>query len=166
MDASDDLCHAVPVVSDAGKRLVYGETPSDGLVFVPESMATELAQLWSVLYEGTTWGEFKKSVAPKWWHEAVDRYRNLMEQDPPDDEWVDADITDPEGSWPPWLAQEEFSWVPLDIQDEFGSIGASLVSGEALGIDPSFETEVVQAFERAGYSCRRDDALVLSASGQ
>jgi hypothetical protein len=57
------------------------------------------------------------------------------------------------------------NWVPRDIQDRFGSVGYSMVSGPALGIDPSFERDVVEAFERAGYTCRRDDDLVARASG-
>jgi len=56
-------------------------------------------------------------------------------------------------------------WMPKDIQERFGEVGASMVSGDSLLIDPASEIEVVAALEDSGYVCTRDDKLVALASG-
>ena len=55
--------------------------------------------------------------------------------------------------------------MPKDIQERFGEVGASMVSGDSLLIDPASEIEVVAALEDSGYVCTRDDKLVALASG-
>ena len=56
-------------------------------------------------------------------------------------------------------------WVPEEIQEEFGRVESSLHNGEYLTFDVQFRTEVVAAFERSGYECRNDEALVSRACG-
>ena len=56
-------------------------------------------------------------------------------------------------------------WMPKEIQERFGDVGTSMVSGDSLLIDPASEIDVVAALEKAGYICRRDDKLVALASG-
>lgn len=53
-------------------RMVYGDI-SDGLVFLPEQEAVELAQLHEALQQAETWGEFKTLASEANYRAAVER---------------------------------------------------------------------------------------------
>jgi hypothetical protein len=85
---------------------------------------------------------------------------------PPDDEPLtdkQKDEYTADGDWPSWPAAEMLDWVPKDIA-QMGDAGVSMVSGPALCFDPAQEQELVAAFRRHGFRCRRDDNLVRSAN--
>jgi hypothetical protein len=70
-----------------------------------------------------------------------------------------------DGDWPEWPAQEMLDWVPASIQEQYGSIEPSHLSGECLTFDPDDEDRLLFAFRRLGYRCMRDDELVRRSSG-
>jgi hypothetical protein len=150
-----------------GETLVYGHpNGEDELVFIPEAEAKELAQLWEALRSATTWGEFNLSAPYKRLQEALELFG---EGKPPgDDDAFDGEalVDSISWDWPPWPAQRMLEWVPADIQERFGDVGTSMVSGDALYIDEAAETGIVAALEQAGYRCMHDDELVARASGQ
>jgi hypothetical protein len=57
------------------------------------------------------------------------------------------------------------NWVPLKIQDMFGTVASGMVSGDFLLFEISRENEIVTEFERHGFHCIRDDKLVNKACG-
>ena len=111
-------------------------------------------------------GEFKESVPPHRWQEAIGRLWDGDEPTPVDEEPFDGmdRVSSIDYDWPEWPAQEMLDWMPKDIQERFGSIGNSMVSGPSLGIDPASESEVVAALEEAGYIRIRDDDLIERAN--
>ena len=64
-----------------------------------------------------------------------------------------------------WPAQDMLDWVPADIRRRFGEIRGTMLDGQFLALDVRRERWLVRAFERAGWRCVRDDALVRRASG-
>jgi hypothetical protein len=106
-------------------------------------------------------------VPPHRYAEAIERLWG-EDQAPADDQDFDGEgmVSAHDWDWPPWTAQLMLNWVPDQIQDQFGDVGASRISGDALMFDPGEESELVAAFEGAGYTCVRDDRLVGRASGQ
>ena len=69
-----------------------------------------------------------------------------------------------DGDWPEWPAQAALEWVPQDIQHRFGVEGTSLFSGDYLKLDSEQEPAIVAAFVEHGYTCSRDDTLLLRAN--
>ena len=70
-----------------------------------------------------------------------------------------------DGDWPAWPAQEMLDWVPESIQSRFGHNEETLLNGSFLNFDPAQEDAIVAAFREEGYTCQRNDDLVLQASG-
>jgi hypothetical protein len=101
--------------------------------------------------------------------EALRDYRALpvTERRPePDDAFSAGDIGAVcDGDFPAWPQQEMLAWVPTEIQQSYGGGSFSFVSGPCLVFELENEDEIVEALERHGYRCVRDDGLVLEASG-
>ena len=70
-----------------------------------------------------------------------------------------------DGDWPDWPDQDMLEWVPSAIQEKFGMASRSFVSGPCLYFELSVESELVSAFQDAGYSVDRNDKLVRTACG-
>ena len=148
-------------------RLVYSRLNDDELVLIPEDQALELAEVQEAIRRAATWGELKSLLPRRRWLQIVQGYDEADEPLPADAESFDVDKLPgyADGDWPEWPAQEMLRWMPKEIQERFGDVGASMVSGDSLLIDPASEIDVVAALEKAGYICRRDDKLVALASG-
>jgi hypothetical protein len=158
-----------------GAELVYGVYRNDELVFIPKQQAFELAQLREALTTAKTWGEFKAKVPAHLYKETVYLYSDYEEDDedgeepeaPGDkDEFVADDIPGHgDGDWPIWAAQAMLEWVPQDVQERFGRVAATRLSGEYLYLPENRADEIASAMQSHGYTCVRDDALVERAEG-
>ena len=157
---------------DPHKDLVYG--PIDGyLVFMPRPVADRLIAVRGAVTTSRTWGEFKQAMPAGSYQHVI----ALMREDSSDDEelpdhWEpDAEMGfDAEqipgfadGDWPEWPAQEALEWVPTAIQHRFGVESASVLSGDYLKFAIEQEAAIVAAFVEQGYTCSRDDTLLLRA---
>jgi hypothetical protein len=146
-------------------NVVYGEMTDGSLVFIPEARARVLAEVCDAWWHSDTWGELRERLEGQGlaseflaWFDYPDNY-------PPDDE----ELTDDQkhqsigdGDWPAWPGAEQLQWMPQDVID-MGDTGMSMVSGPALWFEPEQADEVVAALNRHGFTCRRDDALVIAA---
>jgi hypothetical protein len=70
-----------------------------------------------------------------------------------------------DGDWPEFPAKRMLDWVPDEIQEEFGEQLSALLNGVQLHFDLEFERELIAAFERYGYACKRNEDLVWWACG-
>ena len=151
------------------ERLVYGEMPDWGLVFIPEREALEVAQVHRAIWDAETWGELKASITPGRWRQIISAsFLDDEEPVPADDDPFDSQQLwgYGDGLWPEWPAQRQLVWMPKGIQERFGVVDTGSPNGEALVIDPACESQIVAALKKAGYVCMRDDHLVELASGQ
>ncbi len=143
------------------RYLVYGEH-AGWLVFIPERRARELATVVDAWQTSSTWGELRTRVEALGLADEVLAYLGYPDDYPPDAEPLTDDEKQGytrEGEWPSWPAAEMLSWVPKEVA-ELGESGVSMTSGPALFFDPDRSSEIVAAFEKAGFICRRDDDLV------
>ncbi len=158
-------------------RLVYGDV-QDGLVFIDEEKAHDLVQLHRALGRAKTWGEFKAQAPSHWYEEAVERLEEQMldeiendgddvYEEPAAEQEFDAEEIPRhvEGDWPGFPHMSMEYWVPGEVQDRFGSMVPTAISGDFLQLSPEYEDEIVSAMQRHGYDCVRDDDLVWEASG-
>lgn len=165
---------------DPAKDLVYAAFPADSdgdLIFIPKTQAKRLAQI-HLAARSATWGEFRSKLPDGVWKEiAEDIYEEEWPlrkgqtaeredgNEPLADEPLDSDDIPgyEESDWPEWPVQQMLDWVPKLIQQAFGTVEATRISGDYLHLDPTREREIVAAFEQAGYRCTKDEALVLAA---
>ena len=120
-------------------RLVYSRLNDDELVLIPEDQALELAEVQEAIRRAATWGELKSLLPRRRWLQIVQGYDEADEPLPADAESFDADKLPgyADGDWPEWPAQEMLRWMPKEIQERFGDVGTSMVSGDSLLIDPA-----------------------------
>lgn len=159
----------VRITIGADRTVVYGVTGGDPdeLVFVPRAHAVRLASIWDVLRSELTWAEAHDrltAICPI----ASEHVANAQAED-------DIDPSEPfdpyslpghgDGDWPEWLSQLQLNWVPETIQNMFGEAMESITTGPALRFEVKDAEALVSAFDRAGFRCIRDDALVSSAAG-
>jgi hypothetical protein len=70
------------------------------------------------------------------------------------------------GDWEStWPAQEMRRLLPEDLLSRYGVVTSTLLDGDFLSIPSASEDELVAELELRGWSCQRDDAVVLEASG-
>jgi hypothetical protein len=69
---------------------------------------------------------------------------------------------DPGTAWP---AQEMRGPLPADLLTRYGEVRTSLLDGDFVSIALGCEDELVTELEARGWSCERDDTMVLEASG-
>lgn len=176
-----------------GRRLIYGTADSGYLLVVDEEEAWHRAALHRVLYLARTWGEVKERVHPdqyaffvRWWHgEAHGPYAHeqwLLEQegltslmDPPPprrrarEPKLDAPFElDGLSSWlsDDGLRYDMKYWFPGDAclrAPRMAAIGTDYEE-PFLNLDWDREDKIIEALERAGYTCRRDDELIGAAT--
>jgi len=72
------------------------------------------------------------------------------------------DSGDWETSWP---AREMRGLLPADLVARYGVVTSTLLDGDYLSIPTQHEAELVAELESRGWTCERDDAMVLEASG-
>src|SRR5262249_10760923 len=70
-----------------------------------------------------------------------------------------------DGYWPEFPAKRMLDWVPDEIQEEFSERVSTMLNGEQLHFDTSLEQELIAAFVRHGYACKRNEDLVYWACG-
>jgi len=146
--------------------LIYAEI-DDGLVFITATRAQQLVELRDVIPEARTWADVRAGVTDEIWHELRERrdpydIRRLgdsleAEFEPEQVGWGD--------TWPEWPAQAMRKILPHDLLDRYGVLTDTLLDGTFLHIPTEREDELVSELERRGWSCERDDALVMEASG-
>ena len=57
-------------------------------------------------------------------------------------------------------------WAPPKVlQPPFGRIDSSVHNGDFLALDPDHEREIIAAFRETGFRCRKDNDLILRATG-
>ena len=145
------------------KSVTWGVLEPDHAVFGGSSQIAELRDVRKALAGASTWGEFWQMLPAD---RAAEVREMLDEDEPPEDAATfDASAITGEGDWPEWLQQDMLSWIPKDVQERFGSVEASRISGDALVIDASKGEDAAAALEAHGYTCTRDDAAVQEAAG-
>lgn len=150
------------------ERLVYGELPDWGLVFIPEREALELARLYQALLFAETWGELKASITPGRWRQIISAsFRDDEEPAPADDDPFDTGQLwgYGDGLWPEWPAQRQLAWMPKDIQQRFGEVDTGSPNGEALVIDAASEADVVAALRTASTTTTSSNWQAASRPG-
>ena len=147
-------------------ELVYG-VPFDELIFIPRERAEHLAAIHNALNIATTWGEFFRLLPEDARAEVEGWFTEDEQERPADNQPFDRDDVPgvADGDWPGWPAQEMLSWVPDDIQQQYGRVAASAISGDCLVLDTSRIEAIIAALESNGFSCTRDDSLVMRAAG-
>ena len=161
---------------DPDKDLVYGPI-ADNLVFMPRPAAERLIAVRGAINSSRTWGEFKQAMPADSYQHVVELMREAAEEDTAEDEEL-PDHWEPDGEtafdaeqipgfadgdWPEWPAQAALEWVPKDIQRRFGVEATSFHSGDSLELAIEQEAAIVAAFVEHGYTCSRDDTLLLRA---
>jgi hypothetical protein len=145
---------------------VYG-APFDDLIFIPRERAQHLVAIHHALGTASTWGEFLRLLPQDARAEVEQWFTEDELERPADDQPFDRDnvpgVSD--GDWPGWPAQEMLSWVPKNIQQQYGRTAASAISGDSLALDASQMNAIIGALEAHGFSCTRDDDLVRRAAG-
>lgn len=145
-------------------NVVYGRVPDGGLVFVPEPMAKELAQVQEALSLAKTWGELRELLPAARLSEVFD----LVEFDTPpapSDPFDAGEIPAYcDGDWPEWPARYQLEWLPDDAL-ALGSRDVSVLNGDFIEFAPEREEELIEVLGAHGHSIRRDDELVAAASG-
>ena len=149
---------------------VYG-TANDSLIFLPRTIALELAQLWDALGSSTTWGEFRSRVPEARYREALERVRDHVGDGPrpPDDaEFPGSDLLVASGrAYPEWPAQRMLVWLPREIlRPDYGRVESLSLNGLFLRLDPDREAAIVSRLRELGYEVSQDRALVLRACGR
>lgn len=147
--------------------LVYGKVERS-LVFIDRAHAIELAAIWRAIGSASTWGELRALMPEKRYAALVVARTEDGEEIPSDDApFTGYDIPGvADGDYPEWPAQEMLMWVPQDILDRsFCQVKDSVFNGRFLILDPSRETEIVDAFQAVGFECVKDQALVSFAAG-
>jgi hypothetical protein len=147
-------------------ELVYG-APYDDLIFMPRERAEDLAAIHHALGTASTWREFFRLLPQHARAEVEGWFTEDELEQPADDQSFDRDDVPgvADGDWPGWAAQEMLSWVPTDIQEQYGRVEASAISGDCLALDVSQMNAIVGALEAHGFTCKRDDGLVERAAG-
>lgn len=146
-------------MTTAPPNVVYGNLPDQGLIFLPEPMAKDLARVQAALSSAKTWGELSELLPAARLAEAYD----LVELDAPPPPNTPFGL-DTEGDWPEWPAQHQLEWLPDDAL-ALGSREFSKMNGELIGFAPEQEQELVKVLSAHGHAVRRDDELVAAASG-
>jgi hypothetical protein len=148
------------------RDLVYGQDSANRLVFIPKRHANYLARVWHALYNAKTWVDLKRLVPPA-------EYRWLRERNdalPPSDLRPNARFdyltmtAAADGDYPGWPAQEMLEWMPEDVQADFGVVQDSVHNGSFLELQGDAKP-IANRLRAFGFRCRRDDRLVLRASG-
>lgn len=124
----------------------------------------ELADIHDAIQTSSTWTDLRERISDR-------AYTDLLahlddEQRPAEGDTFDSEEIVPylEGDWPAWPAQRMLDWVPARIRREFGHAAASAISGDSLVLPADRQDEIVAAFAREGFRCRRDDELVRRAT--
>lgn len=147
-------------------NLLYGISPSNKIVFLPEATAHRLAQLRRALREANTWGDFWKAIDDDeraWLTEAYkEDEADLPSPDAPMD--PDAIPGNSDGDWPAWPDQIMLAILPHDVIERFGEEWESMLSGSHMSFDAQDEQAIVQALTDHGYRCTRDDQVIVDAS--
>jgi len=141
------------------ETIVYGENAGQ-LIFIPQSLALELRQVYLALRESKTWGELRARMPEKYYHEAVELsgvIDTIHDEDPFDSEII---IAYTEGYWPTWPAQFMLTWMPEEVTSTMGEVFYSAINGEYLFINPFRLPEVIAALEAHGYTCIEDQQLI------
>ena len=161
-------------------NIIYGIT-NLGLLFLPAAMATELAAANQALLTAKTWGEFKTLVSKSIYEFYLTRsefFEGPKEPDdgdfsqydlPPETPFTPNDVFY-EDERPAYPEMEMAEWMPLEIQGEFGrkmqysAMDANAPAGEILILDEERMPVIVAALEHAGFTCFRDDELLMAAA--
>ena len=142
--------------------IVYGDL-GGALVLVPRDRAEELATVRRAVQDSATWGELRSRLSAERRAELSKAYGE-NEQPADDTTLVDEPVPGwDDGDWPEAPIQAMLDWVPDEVQ-ALGEEVSTRLSGEHLGLEPARTDEVVAAMEAAGYTMRRDDALVERAA--
>lgn len=161
------------------KAIIYGIT-NLGLLFLPAARAKELAEANQALLTAKTWGEFKTLVS-KCIYEFYLTRSEFFEgpKEPEDGDFSQFDIPAEtpfspndvfyEDDRPAYPEIEMAEWMPEKIQEEFGrkmqysAKDANAPAGEILILDEERMPEIVAVLEHAGFTCFRDDELLMAA---
>lgn len=148
------------------QEVIYG-TLHDELLLIPREKAEELAAVHTALNTAKTWGEFM-ALLPAAARTELEAFCAEEDESRPEDtrQFARDDVPGvQDGDWPGWPAQMMLEWVPKEIQQTYGKVDFSPVSGDCLTLDSSQTDVIVAVLEQHGYACIRDDELVVRASG-
>ena len=165
-------------------RLVYSDV-QDGLVFIVEEEARNLAQLHRALGRARTWGEFQALAPAHWYEDAVERLQERMleevedggddaHEEPAAEQRFDAEEIPghADGEWPGFPHVSMGDWLPEGRSRR--SSAAWRIPGVWMRTPGSSSRRTKRPkssppchlrMRRHGYECVRDDDLVWEASG-
>jgi hypothetical protein len=149
--------------TSASSEVVYGVDLIGNLIFIPTERARELREFYRIWSTVTTWGELMERLQEAGLTDELelfeDREEHLIADKPITDEdksaYFDMELL-------PWAGEEMLDWMPNDVL-EMGSDSGSPGGTYGLYLRPEQEAEVVAALEANGYTCTRDDELILAA---
>jgi hypothetical protein len=120
-----------------------------------------------MLWRGfVTWGDARAAVAPTRWLDIVGRVEDEDGRMPDDAERYDPERIRGYGDgWPEWPSQLMIEWMPASVLDRFGRSVDTTLSGAYVELDPAAESQVVAAMQAEGWTCVKDEVLVLAAGG-
>lgn len=140
----------------------------DALLFVDPDKAEELAHTHRALRTARTWGDLRAALSAERLGEVEERFSEGGHAAPPaDDAPFDPDdvFGFADADWPERPDELMLGWAPEEIQQRFGKREHSMIFQEWLEFPSKRVTDVVEAFEARGFTCRRDERLVLLAMG-
>jgi hypothetical protein len=153
-----------------GSRLVFGVICGgagiDTLVFIPAERATELAVIHFAIAKAKTWRQFAEMIPPHVWSKLLHDLEDNESTPDLDSKFDPGMIGVEDGDWPDWPEQAMMEWLPPEAVARFGTQHQSVLNGPFLSLDPKHTSEIVEALERAGHTCHRDDALIAQACGR
>jgi hypothetical protein len=154
-----------------GSDLVFGRVSpgpdEDTLVFIPVQRAFQLATIYRAIKGAKTWRQFKEMIPTEDWNELLVEFQENEWTPDPDEPFECADIPGVEDAdWPDWPQQEMMWWLPPKVVAPYAKLHQTVLNGPFLTIDPTRMAEVVEALNRAGHTCFRDDVLVGQACGR
>jgi len=158
------------------REVIYGINPVHRLlVFIRRQEVEGFAETWEILTQSKTWRALREAM-PEWFE---DRFRGgeygEWDTDPPFDEWWPWDPEDKpqfdelfgtEGNWIPSVADElMMEWIPEEISEFAGPRTGDYSVDESICIPADREAEVIEAMQRVGFRCSKDQNAVQRAGG-
>jgi hypothetical protein len=150
------------------QEIFYRISPAnEGLVFSTPIDAFRNHTMRTAIESSKTWGEFRRALGEGDYHDVLremsEAIAEPVEVPDDDDPFVSSRIPgDDDGDYPQWLQQKMDELIPADILAKFGEPVATMLNGDYVHIDPSFERRIIYALRKRGYKVHRREDLFFT----
>jgi hypothetical protein len=157
-------------MSPVPRVLYFRQAPHDTyLVFAPPERALFIDRIHRAIEESDTWGEFRKRMPAGEYHKLYEEQfssdpdviaEDESAREPGDSEKFPRDVPGyGDGDYPPWLAQEQGKYVPVEILKEFSKREQSVINGGFWCADAARAKLLIERLTSLGYKVERREDL-------